>query len=184
MKISKTSLLLIAIGVFIIALIGLGVFRSQQVRQQNQLSERLVSAEFKLNEFQTEELNYQIEELERELSQIQAQAETAKTTLSQAVDSIATSAILFDIAEANGVQLTEIGSSGLTSVELNGVPCLVLPLTLKVVGDVTSLVSFITQLNSDLTTGIVNSVEMNIPETIGEEASAIIQMNTYAYRGS
>lgn len=184
MKLSKTSWLLIALGVFIIALISLGALRSQQVRQQNQLGDKLALAALKLNDFQTEELSYQRQELERKLSQITSQSESARTTLSQPVDSITASTIIFDIAEASNVALTEIGSAGLTSNQLQGVPLSVLPFTLVARGDVAGLVSFITGLNSGFTTGVVNSVEISIPETAGGEASATIKMVIYAYQGS
>ncbi len=108
MKISKTSWLLIAIGVFIIAMVGLGAVRYQQINQQNQLNGELALAEMKLNEFQLEQLSDRQGELEEQLSQTISQLEAAKAMLSQPNGSIVTSGILFDIAEAYGVEVTEI----------------------------------------------------------------------------
>ena len=183
MKLTKTSWLLLGIGIFIITLAGLGAVRYQQVNQQNQLNEELVLAEAKLNGSQLEQLSYQQGELEKQLSQAMAQLRTAKDMLSQPTVSIATSGTLFDTAKAYGVEVTELSSSGLVSEELEGVPCSVLSLTTRVEGDVSDLIGFITELNNDFMTGVVQSVEISIPETISEEKpSANIQLVIYTYQ--
>ena len=177
MKLSKTSWLFLAIGGFIISFASLGAVYFQQVHQQNQLNEELTLAEMKLNGFQQEAL-------EMRLSQTLSQLETARATFSQPIGSIATSGILFDVAEAYGVEVTEISSSGLTSAKLEGIPCSVLTLTVRVEGDVPALVSFITKLNSYFRTGVVQSVAISIPEmTSGQESSANIRLVVYTYQG-
>ena len=184
MKLSKTGWLVIIIGVFVIILVGLGVVRSQQVHQQNELKERLALAQSRLQGIQLEQLSHRQEELEQELSQTDSQSATAKTILSQPIGSIAISDILFNIAEASSVNITEINSPGLASGELAGVTCSVLPLTARVEGELADLVSYITRLNRDLATGIVNSIEIKIPETTGEnKPSASIHLVIYAYQG-
>lgn len=184
MKLSKTSWLLLTVGIFIITFASLGAVRYQQVNRQNQLNEELTLAEARLNEFRLEQLSYRKGELEEQLSQAISQFETAKAVLSQSTGSIATSSTLFDIAEAHGVEVTELSSSALVSEDLEGVPCSILSLTTRVEGDVSDLIGFITKLNSDLTTGVVQSVEINIPETTSEEEpSANIQLVIYTYEG-
>jgi len=184
LKLSKTSWLLLTIGIFIITFAGLVAVHYQQVREENRLNEELTLAEVKLNGFQLEQLSYQKGKLEKQLSQAISQFETAKAMFSQSTGSIATTGILFDIAEAHGVEVTELGSSGPVSGELEGVPCSVLSLTARVEGDVSGLIGFITELNGDLTTGVVKSVEISIPETTSEEnPSANIQLVVYTYQG-
>ena len=183
LKISKTSWFLLVIGIFIIMFVGLGAVRYQQINQQNQLNEELTLAEAKLNEFQLEQLSYQKGDLERRLSQAISQFETAKAILSQSTGSIVTTSTLFDIAEAYGVEVTELSSSGLVSEELEGVPCSVLSLAVRVEGGISDLIGFITKLNTDLTTGAVQSVEISIPETTSEEkSSANIHLVIYTYQ--
>jgi len=184
LKLSKTSWLLLAIGAFIIILAGLGTVRSQQVRQQNQLNDELALAQLKLEAVQLEQLAQRQGELERHLSQTTSQIQAARTILSQPVGSIDASSTLFDTAEACGVEVTEISSSGRTSEELEGIPCSVLTLTARVEGDVLDLVSFITKLNGDLRNGVVKSVEISIPEmTTEEKSSANIQLVVYTCQG-
>lgn len=184
MKLSKTSWLVIIIGVFVIILVGLGTVRSQQVNRQNELNEEFASAQSKLQGIQLEQLSHRQEELERQLSQNDSQSDTAKTILSQTIGSIAISDILFRIAEANSVNVTEINSSGLANEELAGVTCSVLPFTARVEGEVTDLVSYIISLNRHLATGIVKSTEISIPETTSSnKPSANIRLFIYTYRG-
>ena len=184
MKLSKTSWLLLTLGIFVIALAGLGTVYYQQVNQQDRLNEELASAQLKLKGIKLEQLSNQQGELENRLSQTISQPETAKTVLSQPTGSIATSSILFDTAAAYGVEVTEISSPGLTSGDLEGITCSILPLTVRVEGDVSDLVSFLTKLNDKLTTGIVKSVAIIIPETTSEEkTSANIQLVIYTYQG-
>ena len=183
MKLSKMSWLMIAVGVFAILLVGLGVVRSQQVSQQNESNEQLALAQSKVQGINLAQLSYRQEELERELSKTDSQSESAKTVLSQQIGSIAISDILFNIAEASDVNIIEINSSGVGSEELAGVTCSVLPLTAKVEGELAALVSYITTLNSNLPTGIVKSVEISIAGTTSNKASANIHLVVYAYRG-
>ena len=185
MKLSKKSLLIIAVGIFLIALVGLWTVHSQQVDELKQLKEKLNTAELKLNGLQPEKLSQRQEELERQLNQTISQSETARTVLSQPIGSIAISNLLFDIAAANSVNITEISSSGMANEELAGITCSVLPLTTKVEGEVTDIARFITKLNEELSNGVVKSVEISIPEMTGEgeETSASIQVVIYTYRG-
>ena len=185
MKLSKTSWLLITIGVLVITFASLGAVRAQQIHRQNQLNEELTLTELKLKGVQLEQLSQQQEELETRLNEATSQFEAVKAILSQPRGSVATSGILFDVAEACGVEVTDISSSGLSSDELEGVPCSVLILTASVEGDVLDLVSFITELNAYLSTGVVQSVSINVPETTSNEKStANIRLVVYMYQGS
>ena len=184
MKLSKTGWLLIITGVVIIIIAGLGVVRSQQIRQQNQLNEELALAQSRLNGIQVETLTQRQAELEGQFSQTLAKAETAKATLSQPLSSITLSDTLFTVAEDNYVEVLEISSSGPGGEEVSGVICSVLPLSLTVSGNLTDLVGFITGLNDNLATGVVRSVRISIPETTGEsEPTANINMAIYIYKG-
>ena len=184
MKLSKIGWLVITAGVLIIALAGLGVIRSQQVQQQNQLNEQLALAQSNLRGVQLEQLSSQQTELEKQLSQAKSQFEAVKAILSQPVGGIAVSSILFDIAEAHGLEVTEITSSGLASEELEGITYSVIPLSATVEGDVPNLVNFITKLNGHLATGVIKLITITTPETAsGEKASANIQLVVYTYRG-
>ena len=184
MKLSKITWLVIAIGIFVIALIALGMVRFQQVDQQNQLNEELALTQSNLERIPLEQLSSQQAELEKQLSQTESQFEAVKPILSQPMGSIAASSILFDIAKAYGLEVTKITSSSPATESLEGVNCSVISLTAKVEGDVPKLISFVTKLNSHFTTGVVRSVTITIPKTTnGEKPSANIELTVYTYQG-
>jgi len=184
LKLTKTSWLIITIGLFVIVLAGLGAVRSQQVHQLDQLKDELALAQLKLKGFQFEKLTFRQKELEQQLSETASQSEAAKTTLSQPVKSITISDTLFDIAETNSVNVTEIKSSGLAESNLEGVPCSALSLNAQVEGEMDNLISFITMLNNDFAAGAVKSVDINIPDRTGEKKpTANFQMVIYTYQG-
>jgi len=184
LSISKTSWLLLSVGISIIAFTSLGVARSQQVHEQDQLDEELSLAERRLNGLQFEQLYSQQEELEKQLSQIISRLETTKARLSRPTGSIAASDALFSIAKACGVEVAEISSSGPASGDLEGVVCSVLPLTARIEGDVPNLISFIIKLNGDFTTGVVKSAGISVSENVSEErTSANIRLVIYTYQG-
>jgi len=96
LKLSKKSLLIIAVGIFIIALVGLWTVHSQQVNELNQLNKELALVQSKLKGIQPEKSSQRQEELERQLSQTISQSETARVALSQPIGIIAISDIIFD----------------------------------------------------------------------------------------
>ena len=185
MKLTKKSWLFIGIGIFLIALVGLWMVYSQQSGVKKQLKEEFALATSRLSSIQLEQLADQQEELEQQLDDTIAQSKTARKTLSQPMNSIIITDILFSTAENNSVNITEINSSGMTNEELKGVPCLALPLTARIEGEVGNLVAFITQLNDDLSAGVVRSVDIGIPFPAGDRKSSVsIQMVIYAYKES
>ena len=183
MKLSKRTLLVIGVGAFLIILGSLGMVCSERVSEQNELNEQLAVAEARLSGIQLEQLSSQQTELEKQLSQTTSQAEAVKAILSQPTGSVAVSSILFDIAEAHGLEVTRMTSPGPASEDLEEVTCSVITLSATVEGDVPNLVNFVTKLNSHLATGVVRLVTITIPETAsGEKASADIQVVVYTYR--
>jgi len=184
LRLSKASLLVIIAGFFIIASASLGVVYFQRVNEQNELNEQLVSARSRLNEIQLEQLSSQQTELNKQLNQTTSQREAVKAILSEPLGSITVNSILFDIAEAYGLEITVVTSPGLATENLEGIICSSITLNATVEGDVGDLVNFVTKLNSRLASGIVESITITVPEAAGAgEASADIQLVVYTYYG-
>ncbi|MFC2056192.1 hypothetical protein ACFLTO_01310 [Chloroflexota bacterium] len=184
MKPSKKTLLVIAVGAFVIVLGGLLMVRSRQVDEQNQLSEQLRLSQSRLQGIQPERLSSQQAELEKQFSQATSQFEAAKAILSQPVDSITAVTTLFEVAKIHGLVVTEMTSPGPTEESLEGATLSVISLTAKVEGDLPNLVNCITTLDSFFTTGVVKSVAITVPEAAGgDNASASVQLVVYTYRG-
>jgi hypothetical protein len=93
--------------------------------------------------------------------------------------------MLFSTAEANSVNITAISSSVANQVTLEGVPCLALPVTASVEGELNRLVDFVTELNGDYPITEVNSFDVQIPYPADNTTlSASIQMVVYVYEES
>ena len=180
MKLSKKTLLIITAGVLLIALAGVAVVYSQQVDEQTLLKEQLASAQSKLEQerMRVEGLSSRQTQLEKQLIQATSQFEAAKADLAQQpVSSIAAATVLFDIAQANGVEVTEMTSSAPAIESLEEVTFSVIALTAKVKGDTSDLINFLLELNSSLVTGVIQSV------TIQGDDAAEIKVVVYTYRG-
>ncbi len=184
MKLSKTSWILLTAGIFIIVFTSLGVVLYQRLNHQSHLEDELKLAQRKLDGVQLESLSRQQADLEARLDEIVSGSEDAKAALSQTVTSTAVSNRLFDIAATYDVTITELSSTGLAPEELEGVGCSALPFTGQVEGDLADIVSFVVRLNNDLTTGVVQSVAITVPETSnGENATASLALVIYTYQG-
>ena len=186
MKLSKTTWLVLAIGLFIILGASLGVAYAQQANQQSQLEQELSLAQGKMDKLSIEELSSRQEQLERRLRQAELSLRSAETRLSQSIESIEATDALFIIAERYGVEITEVGSSATTDAEVKGVTCRALPVSVLATGDMSSLINFVTEWTSQYSTGVVESVQIAVPQlTEGEEeeTTANIRMRIYTYGG-
>jgi type II secretory pathway pseudopilin PulG len=191
LKLGKPSYLLVILGVVAAIFAVLWVMRSQQAPEQERLYEELSVAVVRLDNFNSDELLSQQAELEQQISQTLSQLETARATGAQSVESISLSGTLFDIAEGAGVEVTAISSAQQSDSNWQGIPCLFLPLTVTVEGEVPDILSFIGGLDRTLATAVIRSAVITIPETTdGEDSlpeiqrpSADIQLGIYSYQG-
>ena len=200
MKLGKASWLILTAGVLIITFAGLGVARFQQLDERDQLSGELAVAQHRLGKFQLKQLASQKLALEQQLAGAIAQLEAVRNEIIQPLESITVTDSLFEIAQACGVEITDIISSDLDDGELEGIPSSVINLSIRVEGYVLNLIDFTVKLNNDFTAGVVTSVKMNTAqeveeETEGEQAegeieeeeaempSASIQLVIYGYQG-
>jgi hypothetical protein len=91
-KLSKTSWIILAVGVFVVVLAGLGITRSQQLSEQEQLDEELSFSQASLNNLHIDLLQLQLDELEQ-------MAETEQLQLEQAVDLLDRTVVSVDITD-------------------------------------------------------------------------------------
>ena len=181
MKLSKRNVVFLTIGVLVAALAVLGVLRLQQIQEKNLLTDELAMVEQKLKRYQLEQISSQ----QKKSGETTSQPVTEEAILTQPPGSITASGILYSTAAACGVEVIENSSSGSANGNLEGVTCYVLDMSTTVGGDLTNLINFITMLNRDLTTGIVKSVNINIPEAAsGGIPTANLQMTVYTYQGN
>ncbi|MCK4274367.1 MAG: hypothetical protein KAW90_05695 [Dehalococcoidales bacterium] len=184
-KLSKTSWLILSAGIFIVILAGLGVTRSQQLKEQTQLDEELSLSTMRVNSIGAADLRPQLEELQQRLEESEAQLIEVKDRLRQTVVSADVTDKFFVIAEYCGVEIMNLGTTQISTHEVEGVSCSTTSITTTVEGEVSGIIDFIISLNDGFTTGNVQSAHISIPEDSTEsEPSASIQMVVYSYEGN
>ena len=168
-KLSKTSWMLLASGVFIIAFASMGMAYLNQSGQQTQLNQELSQAQLIIKKSSTSELVPRKEELESRLAQAKSRLKEIKSNLSHTEENIEACDSLFDIAETCEVEITSISSSPpLNNARLNEATYSTLQLTVKLNGDIPDLINFILNWTQEHPTGVVESVRMGIPSTDSE----------------
>lgn len=182
MKISKKTLVYLGTGIYVIIVGALGFVVYQQIGEKETINQELTVTRSNLERISPDNLNREKQALEIQLTEVESQAENLKTMLSQGKTNVAASSIVFEVAKHNGVEVIDLTSPIPTYDVLEGVPCTVVVLDTTVRGDVRDLVEFITDLNSYLPTGMIQSVEMNIQEETDNSSSAVLFV-VYNYQG-
>lgn len=185
MRLSKTSWLVLGIGILFIIFVGLGIVRFQQFQSHKQLGGEIALAEEVLNELRVEEFTSRRSELESRLAHTESQFKAVKAVLSQPINYVIASSIWFDLAEAYNLKITEMSSPGSLEEKLEGIDCAALSITARVEGEVGNLVDFIVRLNNQLATDFIRSVTITIPDQGSpEKAAADIHLVIYTYQDS
>jgi len=182
MKISKNSWFTIALGFLVMAAASLSLVYYQRASEREQLEADLFLNRSKLSSVDMSTLTYQQEKLEGDLNKAYREYEADKEKFVQSIENIAVSNVLYSTANVNGVNITGMSSSDVSSEVIEGASCIALSLNARVVGDVDKLIAFITQLNDDLINVVVKSVSMAIPTSNSDNtASADIRIVIYTY---
>jgi len=186
MKLSRKAQILLAVGIVVVLAASLIMTYYQQGQEQSRLNQELDVAQLRLAQPSPEDFSSQQMELESRLAQIEPRLVAMKERLRQPIDSIEVTDTFFQVAETYEVEIIEIGVPGLGSEELDGGDYSVLLLTAGVEGDVCNLVDFVQEVSRRFPTGILESVEILVPEVIeGESAkpSANLSLLIYSYQG-
>ena len=184
MRLGKTSWLVIAIGITVITFASLGMARTDQVSERAALADELAIAENRLTNLQLRDLHNQKAGLEEQVTAAREAAATFREDISRPLESIEYTDELFDISDNTSVQITEITEREPRPDSLSEVDCELLPVTVHARGPLDNLISFVAHVNTDLTTGVVQTAEINIPGADEEsQPSAVIQINIYGYEG-
>ncbi len=184
-KISRTSWILLAVGIFVILMSGLGAAYGTQQSEYNQLSEELFLTRSRLVKYSPDELSAQQEELEDQVAQIESEVTVNKDYISPSIENIEVIEALFAaLAGTTNVEVVEISSPGLTNTEMEEITFSTLPFTVRIEGAVPNLLRFVNELSHEFPTHVVELIKMNIPEVAGvEEPAATIQLLIYTYQG-
>ncbi|UCD09444.1 MAG: hypothetical protein JSU79_02035 [Dehalococcoidales bacterium] len=183
MKISKKALKYLGIGVYVIALAVSGYMLFGKLDEQSKVEEELTLAKDKLEMTDAERLSGQIAELEVQLAQITSESEILRDMMSEEKSQVVASTITFEVAGKNYVEVLDLNSKSSFSEVLENLPCDIVPIEAIVEGNVEDIVNFVIQLNTTITTGVIKSVNLNIPEVgTGVKPTATISLLIYNYQ--
>jgi hypothetical protein len=182
MKISKASWMILAAGVFIIILAGLGMTRSGQINEYDTLVTDFNLASTRLNNQQTGNIQTEINEYSQQLIDVKDQAEEAKRKLDQTVVSVDVAEKFYEIADYCGITVGSLNTSTIAYQSYSGIPCYTVSVAATLTGEKQKLIDFVIALNNTFTTGYVTAAGFAINE---DDLSNInIQMTVYSRTGS
>src|SRR4030042_340442 len=164
LKLSKTSWLILAAGVFVVVLAGLGITRAQQLKEQDKIEKDLSTALNSLNGFQVTELQASLGEFQQKIDEEQLKLEEVKSRLDKTVVSVAVTDQFFSIAEYCNVVIVSMTTSPISTKAYGGVKLQTTAIGASVTGTVDNLIQFVLSLNNDFTTGMVKSFQIDIPD--------------------
>lgn len=184
MKLSKKLLLYIGITAYVFVAGIMGYVLLKQVDEKSALEEEITLSQGIVARINPENLTAQKQELQDNLDGITAQLEILRERLSHDVGNVAASELIFTIAASNNVEVIGLSAPGSSFDYLNDVPCDVIVINATVAGDDDDLVDFIIDMNSALSTGVIQSVAMNIVETDNQTLPvASVLLELYNYQG-
>jgi hypothetical protein len=185
-KLSKTSWLILAAGVFVVVLGSLGITRTQQLSEKNKLDEDLRASTQLLEKLQTTDLRQQLDDLQQKVEEAEVLRDEAAERLNQTVVSVDVADELFDIAEYSGVVVKSLTTAPIRSSPYQGIGLDMTSMHVVAEGDVPDLVDFVVSLNNDYTTGLIESFQISIPEAnnLTGSPSVAVQILIYSYEGN
>jgi len=182
LKLSKVAWIILGAGVFVVVLVGLGVTMSQQMKEQTILEEDLDISEMRMEKLELSNLFQELESLMELVDEAENELADAKTRLDQTVNSADVVEEFFDIAQYSNITVMDISSTPISDDSIIGVDLSTTFINALITGELDGIVSFVINLNNGLTTGYIDSVNINIPEAFSEELStADIQISVYSY---
>jgi len=184
LKLSKIGWIILGAGVFVVVLVGLGVTRSQQMKEQTGLEEELSISETRMEKLELTQLHQELELLTEQVDEAETELAEAKTRLDQTVISADVVEEVFDIAQYSNIIIMDISSTPISDDAVEDVELFTTAISASVTGELDDLIDFVTNLNNGLSTGHISSVQISIPESdVLDEVlpSASIQITVYSY---
>ncbi len=189
MKLSRTALLILGTGIFVIAFGILFMGYSQQSGEQERVEEELSAAQELLPQLISEKEDWesQLTQLESQLTQATSSLNSSKARFPQAVESIEYDEELFLIAHACDLEITNLTASEPTDLEVEDVIYTVTYFEVEVQGEISDMLCFINTIATGeyFTPATIELVEMEVPELEGAEGnpSVTITLVIYSYQG-
>lgn len=185
MKLGKTSILALGVGIFLVLLASLGIAYSRQSSERSELGQELDQARLILDKQSNNQLSGELETLQETPAEIDAEVTNAKERLTQSIDDVDVTAVLFKLAESKNVRVMAVHLAKPSSEETHGIDFLTLPVSVTVEGELANLIGYVQGLSHEFTTSLIKSATVEIPEASEEEEAEVptckISMIIYTY---
>lgn len=188
MKLSKTALWILGIGVFVIASAVLIMLHVGQSGDAERLEENLLvtQALFTKLTADREGLNSQLTQLYNQLDEADSAYRQSKANFPKSVMSIEYDEELFFIADDYNLEVISLTASEPSEYPVEEVPFDSTDFEVEVRGAVSNILSFINNVATGgyFNSAIVELVNMEVPEPDqNEQPSAVIKIIVYSYEG-
>lgn len=189
MRLSKTAWFILGTGFFIIAIIALLIFNSQQAGEQEKLEESLSTSQTLLPQLvsEREDLESQLTPLESQLSEATLSLSRSKAKFPDAVESIEYDEELFMSAHDCNLEIVSLTASEPHDRLVEDIITYsITNFEIEVRGKVTDMLAFINIIATGryFTTATVEMVNMKVPEPDKkEEPTATIRLTIYSFKG-
>jgi len=193
-KLTNKSRVLLAAGVFLIALISLSMVQMQQIQARSRAEKEIAQTSLLIEKLTDNGLKVQKEDLQGQIETAKINVAQVKDSLRQSLETIESSGDIYDIAARSYVNIVRIDSSAVSEKEIGGVKCTVLAVTVRAEGSAADLINFVSRLTAKYHTGAVTSVRLNVTEepAVGDNATGseaaelpqiLVDLTIYDYRG-
>ncbi|MCL0076753.1 hypothetical protein M1O12_01840 [Dehalococcoidia bacterium] len=200
MRLSKTSWLILGVGIFLIAFGGLYMLYARQSRELQQVEASLLVAQAALpgavsekedRASQLSQLESRLARSESELVQAESLLHKAAAKFPESVESIEYGEALFAIAKEHDLKITTLIPSRPADKTVEGVTFSVTFFAVDVVGEVADILDFISTIavgDEDFASARLELVDIVFPEPVEENvegtenSSASIRLAIYGYQ--
>lgn len=152
--------MILAAGVFIIVLAGMGVTRSGQIKEYDALSANLSVTGVRLNNLQVSQLQAEMNEYEAQLEDTLEQVVEAREKLLQSVISVDVAEKFYDIAYSCNVIVENLSTTVIAEERAVNIDWDTISLSGKVIGEPEDIVKFVLALNNNFSSGYVKAAQL------------------------
>lgn len=188
MKLSKTALWILGIGVFVIASAVLIMFYVRQSGDAEQLEDNLLVNQSLLTKLtsDSEDMNSQLMQLYNQLDEAEAAYSQSKANFPKSVMTIEYDEELFFIADDYDLEVMSLTASEPQEYLVEEIPFFNTDFEVEVRGAVSNILSFINNVATGgyFDAATVELVNMEVPEPEeGGQPTATIKIIVYSYKG-
>lgn len=170
MKTGKTTWIYLGMALVVIAAALLAVAQSGLEAEKAALISDLDDATVALRQLDMEGLRAERQDVLASLEDALKELESEQDKYRWPVESLAACETLFDIADecgvsisSDGVRLDEFRSTGTSGSAQEGIPCLALPVTVTVTGEIDDILDFVKRATKEYPFAVLVSVNIIIP---------------------